>query len=154
LCTAVALSLSIEAVAGVSCDVKWPNDVLIDGAKVAGILVEASDDVIVVGCGVNLWWPDAPSFAGAIFRDDPGPEIAASIGGGWADRLLEILDGGSRSWPRTDYLQRSSTIGSDVTWDAGSGLAVGIAQNGGLIVDSDGAEMILTAGEVHTHRGR
>ncbi len=40
---------------------KWPNDLLIDGAKVAGILLERRDDVVVVGIGVNLaHHPDLP----------------------------------------------------------------------------------------------
>ena len=154
LCTAVALASSIEDVAGVSCDVKWPNDLLIDGAKVAGILVEATADIVIVGCGANLWWPDSPAFASAILGDDPGPEVAVDIARGWADRLLEMLDAGPRSWPHAEYLARSSTVGRDVTWDGGSGLAVGIARRGGLIVDTGDGETVLTAGEVHTRQGR
>jgi BirA family biotin operon repressor/biotin-[acetyl-CoA-carboxylase] ligase len=154
LCTAVALASSIEDVAGVSCDVKWPNDLLIDGAKVAGILVEATADIVIVGCGVNVWWPDSPAFAGAILGDDPGPEVAVDIARGWADRLLKMLNAGPRSWPHGEYLRRSSTVGRDITWDGGSGLAVGIAQGGGLIVDTGDGETVLTAGEVHTRQGR
>jgi BirA family biotin operon repressor/biotin-[acetyl-CoA-carboxylase] ligase len=154
LCTAVALTLSIEDVSGVSCDIKWPNDLLVDGVKVAGILVEATGDAVVVGCGVNLWWPGAPLFAGAIFENDPGPDAVSTIARGWVDRLREMVDAGPGSWPRAEYLQRSSTIGEDVTWDRGSGVAIGIARGGGLIVDTGNAETVLTAGEVHTHQER
>jgi BirA family biotin operon repressor/biotin-[acetyl-CoA-carboxylase] ligase len=154
LCTAVALASSLEEVARISCDIKWPNDLLTCGTKVAGILVETRADVVVVGCGVNLWWPDAPGFAGAVFVEDPGRDVAIGIARGWADRLLEMLDADPSSWPRAEYLRRSSTVGSEVIWETGEGLAVGIAAGGGLVVHTDAGETVLTAGEVHTRQPR
>jgi BirA family biotin operon repressor/biotin-[acetyl-CoA-carboxylase] ligase len=154
LCAAVALASSIEDAAGASCDVKWPNDLLIGGAKVAGILVEATADVVVVGCGVNLWWPDAPAFAAGIFDDDPGEEVALGAARGWVERLLEMLDDGPGAWPRAEYLRRSWTVGRTVSWDNGMGLAVGIAPGGGLVVETEDGDSIITAGEVHTRQER
>jgi len=154
LCTAVALARSIESNCGVECDIKWPNDLLVRGDKVAGILVEAERDTVTVGCGANLWWPDAPTYAGALFTDDPGPGIAMAIARAWVDGLLEILEAGPPGWPREEYLERSWTVGRNVTWEGGSGLAVGVAGNGGLIVDTIDGEQIITAGEVHTRQGR
>ena len=154
LCTAVALARSIESNSGVQCDVKWPNDLLVEGDKVAGILVEADGDTVTVGCGVNLWWPDAPTYACALFIEDPGSVIAMDIARAWVDGLLEMLDAGPSRWPRDAYLQRSWTVGRTVTWEGGSGRAVGVARSGGLIVDTADGEQIITAGEVHTHQGR
>jgi BirA family biotin operon repressor/biotin-[acetyl-CoA-carboxylase] ligase len=154
LCTAVALASSIEDVAGTPCDVKWPNDLLIEGKKVAGILVEATADVITVGCGVNLWWPDSPTYAGGVFDDDPGPDVAIDVAQQWVERLIEMLDAGPGAWPRTEYVERAWTVGRKVTWDGGTGRAVGIAPGGGLIVDTGKGETVLTAGEVHTHQER
>ena len=154
LCTAVALASSLEDVAPVSCDVKWPNDLLIHGTKVAGVLVETKGDVVVVGCGANLWWPDAPDFAGAIFDDDPGQDVAIGIARGWADRLVKMLDADPSAWPRAEYLRRSSTVGRKVIWETGEGLAVGIGPGGGLVVHTDAGETVLTAGEVHTRQQR
>lgn len=55
---AVALSESIERLLALQPAIKWPNDVVVDGRKVAGVLAEASDDgreqTIVVGVGVNV----------------------------------------------------------------------------------------------------
>lgn len=51
--TAVALAEVIESY-GIECQVKWPNDVMIDGKKTAGILLEAEDNRVIVGVGVNL----------------------------------------------------------------------------------------------------
>jgi len=154
LCTAVALARSVEDNAGVRCDIKWPNDLLVRGDKFAGILVEAEGDTVTIGCGVNLWWPDAPTYAGALFTDDPGPGIAMDISRAWVDGLLEILEAGSRKWPRDAYLQRSWTVGRNVTWEGGSGRAVGVAHSGGLIVATTDGEQIITAGEVHTRQER
>jgi BirA family biotin operon repressor/biotin-[acetyl-CoA-carboxylase] ligase len=55
---AVALSESIERLLALEPAIKWPNDVVIDGLKVAGVLAEAIDDgreqTVVVGVGVNV----------------------------------------------------------------------------------------------------
>ncbi len=53
LAAALAVAEAVEAVAGVAAGVRWPNDVLVVGRKVAGILLEASGDALVVGIGIN-----------------------------------------------------------------------------------------------------
>jgi len=53
LLAGVALTDALAA-AGVPAVLKWPNDVLLDGAKVAGILAEVAGDAVVLGTGVNL----------------------------------------------------------------------------------------------------
>ncbi len=62
LMAGVAAARGLEGVS-----LKWPNDLLADEAKVGGILVERADEV-VVGMGVNLWWPDAPEGMSALHR--------------------------------------------------------------------------------------
>ena len=65
LVAAVALA---ETIGALGCDVtiKWPNDVLLDGGKLAGVLLERADDAVVVGLGVNLTRaPDLPDRAAA-----------------------------------------------------------------------------------------
>ena len=54
LVCAVALAETIAALGCPAVTIKWPNDVLLDGAKLAGILLERSGDAIVAGFGVNL----------------------------------------------------------------------------------------------------
>ena len=53
LVAAVALAETVEAF-GTAAQIKWPNDLLIDGAKLSGILLERAGDAVVVGLGVNL----------------------------------------------------------------------------------------------------
>jgi BirA family biotin operon repressor/biotin-[acetyl-CoA-carboxylase] ligase len=54
LLAGVALALALRQDAGADARLKWPNDVLVNGAKLAGILAEQADDAIVVGAGINV----------------------------------------------------------------------------------------------------
>ena len=78
LLAGVSLALALRQEAGVDARLKWPNDVQVNGAKLAGILAEQADDAIVVGAGINvstrrdeLPVPDATSLAlaGAVVTD-------------------------------------------------------------------------------------
>jgi len=54
-----ACAEAIEAVAGLAPELKFPNDVLLGGRKVAGVLAEAREDRVVLGIGINVNVPDA-----------------------------------------------------------------------------------------------
>jgi BirA family biotin operon repressor/biotin-[acetyl-CoA-carboxylase] ligase len=65
LLTAVVVAEALRSLTGLSAIIKWPNDILIDGKKVAGILTEMSTEMdaidhIVVGLGLNVNTPDFP----------------------------------------------------------------------------------------------
>lgn len=127
---------------------KWPNDVLLGELKVGGILVERSGDRAVIGLGLNLWWPDPPKGAGALYGRDPGPDRHAEIGGLWAAELMRDLDGDG--WPLDEYREKSVTLGRDVTWEpGGSGRAIEIGSDGGLVVElDDGQRNTLYSGAI------
>ena len=103
---------------------KWPNDLLVGEDKVGGILVEGSGGVLVVGCGLNLWWPDPPAGSGALSIDDPGRPAVVDTATAWADRFLVRITSGPKEWGRSDYLARSATIGRRVTWEPTGATAV------------------------------
>jgi BirA family biotin operon repressor/biotin-[acetyl-CoA-carboxylase] ligase len=91
LLTAVALAAAIEDLSGLRVALKWPNDLLIEGRKVAGILAEMSADpdrlrYVVIGVGLNVN-ADAASFPGEL------REKAASLSmlAGKAFRRAEVL---------------------------------------------------------------
>src|SRR5256712_13148352 len=58
--TAVATAEALRRVAPVAARVKWPNDVLVGGKKIAGILLESRAPVIIIGVGVNLGQREFP----------------------------------------------------------------------------------------------
>lgn len=139
------------AVAG-DTRLKWPNDVMIGGAKVGGILVERSDEVTVIGLGLNLWWRDPPDRVASLFDEDPGPEAHAGIGALWGAELSALI--AADDWPRDRYREVCATLDRDITWEPeGRGHAVDIAPDGGLVVVVDGDRRVINSGAVHHVRG-
>ena len=66
LVTALAVADALTVGTSLSPQIKWPNDILLDHHKVAGILVEAADGVVILGIGINVnqeHFPGADSFA-------------------------------------------------------------------------------------------
>ena len=157
LVAGVAVCEACEEVAGVSCRIKWPNDVWIDGRKVCGILVEGrpQEGWAVLGIGVNV---STPGFAGELAETatslalaaPPGPSraavldaLVASLGRLLAAPAAEVLD----AWRERDALR-----GAPVSWNGGRGRGAGITDSGALRVETDAGIVELDAGEVHLGR--
>lgn len=145
----------IPLVAGLSArrtfavDLKWPNDLMTRGRKVGGILVESAGGVVVVGLGVNLWWPSPPAGADALFDDDPGSEVAVESSIEWTDALLAAIDAGPDEWGADEYRRACVTIGRRVRWEPhGEGLALDISDEGRLIVETSAGRLALASGDV------
>jgi BirA family transcriptional regulator, biotin operon repressor / biotin---[acetyl-CoA-carboxylase] ligase len=133
--------------------VKWPNDVLLDGRKVAGILAEGrpQEGWVVLGIGVNV----------AVEQAAFPPEvraIATSLGGEPADveRALALLLDALGRWlaaPSEEvieaYRARDALLGREIAWADGNGTANGIADDGRLRVITATGELLIDAGEVH-----
>jgi len=146
---ALVAGLAAAEVVGASCRLKWPNDLLIGSSKVGGILTETSGDIVVAGCGLNLYWPAPPPGITAIYRDDPGHECHLELARHWADSFLQRLSRGPRGWGIDEYRRRSATIGRSISWDPqGEGKALDVADDGALVVATAMGEVRLTAGEV------
>ena len=104
---------------------------------------------MVAGWGANLFWPDAPEATGALFDSDPGPEAGVEIAHRWVEEFLLLLAGEPGDWPSEEYRRRCSTIGRPVTWvPDGSGTAVDILPDGGLMVETDRGPRTLTSAAV------
>ena len=148
---AVRSALSDEF--GISIGLKWPNDLLIGDAKVGGILVEASSDLVVVGCGVNLWWPDPPAGVAAAATQDPGDESGALVATQWVEGLLARLADGPGRWGLDEYRTACLTLGEAIEWSASpdvvrEGRAVDVGAAGELLVDTAEGRVALRSGEV------
>jgi len=126
---------------------KWPNDVMLGDLKVGGILVERSADVVVVGLGLNLWWPDPPKGMAGLLGEDPGGDRYAEVAGLWGAELMRLMD--SDGWPIDQYRSLCITIGMDITWDPdGAGRAIGVDEDGGLVVETDAGRETISSGVV------
>jgi BirA family biotin operon repressor/biotin-[acetyl-CoA-carboxylase] ligase len=128
------LSLAAGVAAAEACGpgvrLKWPNDLLLDGRKVGGILVEASASKAICGIGINLTW---------------APKGAATLGEP-RDQVLEKLRIAMERWSAAPagqviagWRQVSDTIGKRVRVELPDQVIEGIAEdidpNGNLVVD-------------------
>jgi BirA family biotin operon repressor/biotin-[acetyl-CoA-carboxylase] ligase len=135
----------VDSTAGT--ELKWPNDVMVDGRKVGGILVERSATTTVIGLGLNLWWPDPPEGADAIFEEDPGPKRHLEVGALWGAQMMELVEGDG--WPMESYTSNCATLGRRITWEpAGSGIAMDVAADGALVVNTDSGRELIYSGAV------
>ena len=135
---------------GVPAGVKWPNDVVVDGAKLAGILVETSvSDRVAVGVGLNVTntLPDPAALGRRVTRladhapgtscDEVLPLVLRHLGSAW-----ELLESPAEellaAWRELD-----STLGRRVRWSAGerAGIAEGLAHDGALLLRLDSGEL-------------
>ena len=144
-----AVRAAIRAAVSVDVGLKWPNDLELAGSKVGGILVERDEHRVVVGCGLNLCWPEPPAGARGLLVVDPGDHIGQKISELWATAVLESAG----AWDRVAYVEACSTLGEDITWvPAGRGTAVTVDDRGGLVVDTDNGRVVLRSGEVRAVR--
>ena len=151
LVAGLALIETIEDFAGnAPLILKWPNDLLLEGAKLAGILLERSGDRIVVGFGVNLAsgpsLPDRPTatLGGAVGPQDFTPLIAASFA-----RWLNQWRSGTADDLSSDWLARAHPIGTPLSVH-GAGAERVSGTFAGL--EADGALRLQTAQGIETIR--
>ena len=90
---------------GVEVGLRWPNDLVVAQGKIGGILTEASADRIVLGCGLNLWWPQPRAGATGLLEKDPGPELGAALARSWTEDLLGRLERDPDLWERRSRTQ-------------------------------------------------
>ena len=160
LAAAVAVSEACERCAPVECAIKWPNDVWIDGRKVAGILLEGrtQEGWTVLGIGVNVTvrsadLPEALREAAAALGEPggsgpPPPTVEAVLAATTA--ALERWLAADPTDVAAAWGARDALRGRSVRWDAGHGRAEGIDPSSGalLVSDPDGRRVELHAGEV------
>ena len=144
---ALAAVDAVDAVAGVRAALKWPNDVLVDGAKLAGLLAQRGPDVTVIGLGLNVGWaPDGAARVGADVA--PAAVLAA---------LLAAFDahaGDTEADVHERYIEHLVTLGQQVRvelpgGDALVGRATGVDPGGRLVVlDACAISHHVDAGDV------
>ena len=129
-----------------SLGLKWPNDVIRDDLKVAGILIEATENVAIAGIGINLWWDQPPPGYGSVFDVEPKPEIHLDIARQWATGLITRLGADPDEWGRSEYRRNCVTIGKRIRWQPeGVGTASDIDRDGALLAEtSTGIKRLLS----------
>ena len=166
-CAAVAVAEAIEELTGCRAEIKWVNDVLVDGKKVCGILTEGSIDCesglmhyAIVGIGINIRPPegDFPAelrqIAGALPAAPDGEDLRCRLAAAVLDRLMDLYE----QLPEGDcyeaYKSRSCLIGREINilpleGEPVPATAIDVEPDFSLRVRlADGTETCLSSGEV------
>jgi BirA family biotin operon repressor/biotin-[acetyl-CoA-carboxylase] ligase len=171
----VAVAAGLRAQAGLDARLKWPNDVLVGGAKIAGILAEQAADAIVLGTGINVTTrreelpvPHATSVVLAGAAPDREQLLVAVLGEleSWYRRWVAAVaaapagpaepagagDGGPAGL-RAEYLRLSATVGQQVrvSMPGGkliTGRAGDVDATGRLVVETASGPVPVSAGDV------
>lgn len=134
--------------------IKWPNDLVVDGAKLAGILLEREGEAVIAGFGVNLanhpQLPDRPTTSlAALEGSAPSPDqlleaLAESLArwiGRWRSQGLDPV--------RARWMEGALPIGTALATSEGEGLFEGLDPSGALCLRSgDGKRLVVQAGDV------
>ncbi|HEY6192933.1 MAG TPA: biotin--[acetyl-CoA-carboxylase] ligase [Bacteroidota bacterium] len=167
LYASLSVAEAIGSLTGLTLECKWPNDVLMAGLKVCGILSESSIDrgrvaSAIVGIGLNvnqtLFPPELKSAATSLQLIAGRPFelhiVLASLLERLERRYPDLLDHESGTIPR-EWINHSGTIGRNLTVrtenQTVSGLATGLAADGGLLLLAGGIERKISAGDISIH---
>ena len=159
IAAAVSLQEAILETTAVNCDIKWVNDLYLNGRKIAGILCEAPRNKenrlqgIIIGIGVNIAQREFPEAlkdkAGSLHRPDLGRNVLAAT---LTERLLYWCDHLNDSELIDAYKKHSFLLGKEVSFvqngETISGTAVDINEDGNLIVVNEKQQYVLSSGEV------
>lgn len=163
-----AIAEALESDFGVSAQLKWPNDLMINSAKLGGILIDVIPDsrglVSIIGVGLNIAmashmatdvdqaWTDlhssAPGGAGSTMPDTQ--RVAGSVIGAVVDALEQFGDTGFEPW-RVRWQRRDMLLGRELLIKAECswvGVGAGIADDGALLVETAQGRIPVYAGDV------
>ena len=178
LVVAIAVSRALARAGLHGHGIKWPNDILVQGKKLAGILVElqsagSGPALAVIGVGINVRMPSPEPGEPAAAINRPWTDLVSQLKAGDAgisrnrlvsfllDELLEALvaferagfEGFSDAWRELDLLQ-GKKIQLEQNGQIQAGTAHGVDKNGGLLLETpQSGTQVFHYGEVSIHRG-
>ncbi|MCI9535119.1 MAG: biotin--[acetyl-CoA-carboxylase] ligase [Lachnospiraceae bacterium] len=165
LVAAMAVEKGISRVTGVDGQIKWPNDVVIEGKKVCGILTEMSTEMecihyVVVGIGINVGTEEFPEeirdLATSLYlstqKKVKRAVLAAAVAEAWEFYYEQFLKSGDLRFLMEEYNERLVNRGREVkvlALDGGyMGISQGINEKGELLVETGGMVRTVISGEV------
>ena len=162
LASGLAAARALEECFGVECALKWPNDLLLGGKKVVGILCEGFGGAFVSGIGVNLsqtgeffaaaGLPHGVSVAGHLghpLPPDAPRQLAEALSRRFtADEDLQRFYREGFAPLRGAYTARCVNLGRQVWFEGGEGVAETVDEQGRLVVAAQGGLRHVLSGEV------
>ena len=163
LLASLAVRRQLQLRYGVDCQIKWPNDLLLNVKKIVGILCEGAPDghSIVVGIGINLAQPqsyfDAAGLPHGTSLALQGVPVDTAADPEWLaqyltdfgfDRALYTYEAEGFAPYRERYKALCVNLGRRVTYDGGAGVATDVDTDGRLIVHDERGDTRVFTGEV------
>jgi BirA family transcriptional regulator, biotin operon repressor / biotin---[acetyl-CoA-carboxylase] ligase len=156
--TAIAVADAVDTLLprAVRATLKWPNDVLVNGGKIAGILLEHADDVVIVGIGLNvLFAPHNVAYKTTTLAASGGIASVDAV----RDNLLDRLAAALTLWLdhgfppiRAAWMARGHPIGTPLRAGSGNhpieGTFAGLDDDGALLLDTEEGQKRVVGGEV------
>lgn len=159
---AVAVCRTIETLSDLKPQIKWVNDILIDGKKVCGIACEAVSDFesgmvesVIAGIGINFkteTFPDEiKDIAGSLFKET-APVSRSRFAAELILQMMRITKGLKNRTFIEEYKVHSAVLGKEITYIENhiphTARAVDIDSAGGLVIDEGGKQRTLVSGEI------
>lgn len=143
---AVAIAETIASF-GIHPTIKWPNDILVDGKKISGTLIEYSGDYVVVGIGINVNSnPTVERYKTTKMENYAQIPLTELL-----NRLMHNMD----KWRRTDFravrarwIELSGCINCPVKYRGEPAVLVGINENGALVLRRDTQYLLVYGDEI------
>ncbi len=144
---AVAVAETLTAY-GIRPTIKWPNDILIEGKKVCGILIEYSGPYVIVGIGINIQ-------TNPTVREYKTTKLDNYVSGLLPNELLGVLMHNLDKWRRTEFslvrarwMQLVEHLNKDVLYQGIPAELIGINENGALILRRDTRYLLVYGDEI------
>ncbi len=163
LLTASAVAKAIEVVTNLDVECKWPNDILINGKKTCGILIESTSthkiNRIIVGIGLNVnqeLFPDGIRLTATSLKNELGKTIdrinlLVEILKRFEDMYFRFTQNDTKEY-LTDWINRCTMFGKEISVSYFEkqihGKALRIDSDGSLILESENNEIKLFSGDV------
>jgi BirA family biotin operon repressor/biotin-[acetyl-CoA-carboxylase] ligase len=165
LLAAVAVAKAIDEVTNKTSEIKWVNDIYLDGKKVCGILSEATSDIeagrvkhVIIGMGLNVSidpkeFPVAiQARATSLFKGEQAPVLRNQLIQLIWKNFFSLLDSLPDQSYMDTYRKKSFVLGKQVSFtiqkQSFTGIAQKITNTGELIVQTDQGEKKLSSGEI------
>ncbi len=167
---AIALSNAIKKSLGIKTELKWPNDITLNGRKVAGMIIDASIEStqikdMILGIGINFRVnprqiekriKGGSNFYGvATLVEESSPAKPAKLVQVFLEeleRIMSLFDGDKTQSIISQWSKKSSTIGRNVSVFTPkgkiSGRAIKLDKDGGLVIKQNSKSIKITAGDV------
>ena len=156
---AVAVRRAIKALTGITADIKWVNDLQVNGKKICGILCEGvwqGDRLlgVIAGIGLNICQREFPEglrdIAASLYPDGHSPVDPARFCAAIWKEIFTLLPLAPAHM--AEYRQACLTLGQRVYWENAAGRREGMARDvddtGALLIDTAEGPVVLAAGEV------